>query len=101
VRFGKKASARTPSELTVYLGRRCSAVTASIGQDDEIIQPGSVVFQVVGDDCALFDRGIVAGRVAARPVTVDTTGFRMLSLRVTALWRQLLADAAVSAVAVN
>jgi alpha-glucosidase len=82
ITYAKGIGVHAPSELSVYLGRSCRTFTASIGLDDETTQPGSVVFQVVGDDKPLYDSGIVR-KGAAVPVTVDTTGVRMLSLRVT------------------
>lgn len=81
VSYAKGVGAHAPSELSVYLGQSCRTFTASIGLDDETTQPGSVVFQVVGDDRTLYDSGVLRRRPAV-PVTVDTTGVRMLSLRV-------------------
>ncbi|MFJ6673804.1 glycoside hydrolase family 97 catalytic domain-containing protein [Actinosynnema sp. NPDC091369] len=79
----KGIGVHAPSELSVYLGGGCRAFTAVVGLDDETTEPGSVVFQVFGDDRPLFDSGVVRGGDPARPVSVDTTGVRMLSLRVT------------------
>jgi hypothetical protein len=83
VQFAKGIGAHAPSELSIYLGRRCTSFTAAIGQDDEILQPGSVDFQVFGDDRQLLDSGTITGTGPARPITVNTTGIRILSLRVT------------------
>lgn len=83
IAYGKGIGAHAPSELSVYLGRRCSAFTAAIGLDDETTQPGSVAFQVFGDDVLLYDSGILRGGAPAVVTTVDTGGVRLLSLRVT------------------
>ena len=82
VTYPKGIGAHAPSELSVYLGGGCRTFSASVGLDDETTQPGSVVFQVVGDDKPLYDSGVLR-RAPAVPITVDTTGVRVLSLRVT------------------
>lgn len=79
----KGIGTHAPSELSVYLGGRCTTFTAAIGLDDETDSPGSVSFQVFGDDRLLHDSGVLRGHGPALPVQVDTTGVRMLSLRVT------------------
>jgi alpha-glucosidase len=83
VAYAKGIGAHAPSEVSVYTGRRCSAFTAGIGLDDETTSTGSVVFQVYGDGRLLHDSGVVRDKGAARAISVDTTGVRMLSLRVT------------------
>jgi hypothetical protein len=83
VAYAKGIGAHATSDVSVYLGRECSVFTAGIGLDDETTSTGSVVFQVYGDGRLLHDSGVVRDRGAARPVSVDTTGVRMLSLRVT------------------
>ncbi|MFI6094720.1 glycoside hydrolase family 97 catalytic domain-containing protein [Lentzea sp. NPDC051213] len=83
VAYAKGIGTHAPSEVTIYLGRNCRAFTASIGLDDETIAPGSVVFQVFGDGRSLYDSGVVRGGEPARAISADTTGVRMLSLRVT------------------
>ncbi|WP_329792957.1 glycoside hydrolase family 97 catalytic domain-containing protein [Lentzea sp. DG1S-22] len=84
VTYAKGIGVHAPSEVSVYLGRACERFTAKIGLDDETTEPGSVVFQLTGDDGKpLYDSGIVRGKGAALPVDVDVTGVRMLGLRVT------------------
>ncbi|WP_090044502.1 glycoside hydrolase family 97 catalytic domain-containing protein [Lentzea fradiae] len=83
VTYAKGLGVHAPSEVSVYLGRGCDHLTAQVGLDDETEQPGSVVFQVFGDDKLLFDSGVISGKGAARPIDVDVTSVRMLSLRVT------------------
>jgi hypothetical protein len=83
VTYAKGLGVHAPSEVSVYLGRGCERFTAKIGLDDEITQPGSVAFQVFGDDRLLHDSGVLKGKGAALPIDVDVTGVRMLSLRVT------------------
>ncbi|PRY31680.1 alpha-galactosidase-like protein [Umezawaea tangerina] len=83
VAYAKGLGVHATSEVSVYTGRRCSRFTAGIGLDDETTETGSVVFQVVGDGRVLFDSGAVRAKGAARAISVDTTGVRMLALRVT------------------
>ncbi|MEU3643898.1 glycoside hydrolase family 97 catalytic domain-containing protein [Lentzea sp. NPDC034063] len=81
--YTKGIGTHAPSEISVYLGRGCERFTAKIGLDDETEQPGSVAFQVYGDDKPLYDSGVLVGKGAAVPIDVDVSDVRMLSLRVT------------------
>ncbi|MDX8035439.1 glycoside hydrolase family 97 catalytic domain-containing protein [Lentzea sp. BCCO 10_0856] len=83
VGYTKGIGVHAPSEVSVYLGRGCARFAAKIGLDDETREPGSVAFQVFGDDKPLYDSGVLRGKGAAVPIDVDVTGVRMLSLRVT------------------
>ncbi|WP_199432627.1 glycoside hydrolase family 97 catalytic domain-containing protein [Qaidamihabitans albus] len=82
--YAKGLGTHAPSEVSVYLGRQCESFAALAGLDDETGSPGSVSFQVLGDDGDVrFDSGVVRGGEDAVEVSVDTTGVRMLTLRVT------------------
>jgi alpha-glucosidase len=83
VAYAKGIGAHATSDVSVYTGRQCSAFTAGIGLDDETTSTGSVVFQVYGDGLLLHDSGVVREKGAARAISVDVAGVRMLSLRVT------------------
>lgn len=83
ITYAKGLGTHAPSEVSVYLGRSCERLSAKIGLDDETTEPGSVAFQVFGDDKPLYDSGILRGKGAAVPIDVDVSGVRMLSLRVT------------------
>ena len=80
--YEKGLGTHAPASVSVYLGGRCRTFTSLIGLDDETTEPGSVTFQVLTDDTVLFDSGVVRPGPAI-PVSVDTTGARMLTLRVT------------------
>ncbi len=82
VAYAKGIGAHAPSELSVYLGKSCRTFTAAVGLDDETTSPGTAAFQVFGDDRLLYDSGVLR-KGPAVPITVDTGGVRMLSLRVT------------------
>ncbi|GAA3628911.1 hypothetical protein GCM10022267_14280 [Lentzea roselyniae] len=83
VTYARGIGVHAPSEVSVYLGRGCERFTAKIGLDDETSEPGSVAFQVFGDDKLIHDSGVQKGKAAAIPIDVDVTNVRMLSLRVT------------------
>lgn len=83
ITYAKGLGTHAPSEVSVYLGRSCERLSAKIGLDDETTEPGSVAFQVFGDDKPLYDSGILRGKGAAVPIDVDVSDVRMLSLRVT------------------
>lgn len=82
VTYAKGLGTHAAAEVSVYLGGRCRSFDALVGLDDETTQPGSVTFQVLTDGTVRHDSGVVRPGPAL-PVTVDTTGARMLTLRVT------------------
>jgi alpha-glucosidase len=83
VSYDKGIGVHAPSEVTVYLGGRCSAFTAQVGLDDETNSPGSVAFEVVGDDEVLHRTDVLRGEGPAIAVEADVMDVRMLTLRVT------------------
>jgi hypothetical protein len=82
VTYEKGLGTHAPAEIQVYVGGRCTSVTALVGVDDEVTQPGSVTFQILADDTVAFDSGVVRSGSTV-PLTADVTGARMLTLRVT------------------
>jgi alpha-glucosidase len=82
VTYEKGLGTHAPAEIQVYLGGRCTALTALVGVDDEVTQPGTVVFQVLADGATVFDSGVIRPGPAL-PLSADVTGARMLTLRVT------------------
>jgi hypothetical protein len=81
--YAKGIGAHAPAEVTVWLGTGCQTFRAEVGVDDEVSQVGSVAFQVLGDDRVLAETGVLRRGEAARPVSADVTGVRLLTLRVT------------------
>jgi alpha-galactosidase len=81
--FAKGIGAHADSAVHVYLGRSCSAFTASVGVDGEVGGNGHVRFQVYGDGRLLAYTGVKNGGQAATVVTVSTGGVLALELRVT------------------
>ncbi len=53
---------------------------ATIGIDDAVRPRGLVSFQVLGDGRELFNSGPISGRDEARPVSIDLSGVRLLTL---------------------
>lgn len=80
--YEKGLGTHAPAEVAVYLGGRCMAFSALLGLDDEITEPGSVAFQIMGDGNELYDSGVVRPGPAVA-AEVDVSGVRMLVLRVT------------------
>jgi hypothetical protein len=70
-------------EVGVWLGGACRSFTSLIGVDDEVSQPGTVEFQVWGDGTLLARSGRVQSADQVRSITADTTGVRVLTLKVT------------------
>jgi len=56
---------------------------ASVGLDDSTDGPGSVAFQVVADDKIVHDTGVIRKGEAAKQISVDLTGKKIIELRVT------------------
>jgi hypothetical protein len=81
--YAKGIGMHAPGEITVWLGAGCTAFQAEVGIDDEIGQRGSVGFEILGDGRRLADTGVLRPADGARAVTIDVTGLRMLTLRVT------------------
>ncbi len=89
VRFGKGIGT-TPADRTVALGA-CSRFDATVGVDDEVDgrvdraagAGGSVVFAVVGDGRVLYESPLRKSVDEALPISVDVSGVRSLTLRVT------------------
>ncbi|MDQ1654463.1 MAG: alpha-glucosidase, partial [Cryptosporangiaceae bacterium] len=81
--FAKGLGVHAPSTLTYYLGGNCSQFTASVGIDDEVLAPGTVDFQVLGDGKVLADSGTVTKGAAAKAITGALAGVQTLTLKVT------------------
>ncbi|MFG1608410.1 glycoside hydrolase family 97 catalytic domain-containing protein [Actinoplanes sp. NPDC049265] len=81
--YPKGLGTHAPAEVTVWLGGACTSFTASAGVDDEVTSPGSVAFEVLGDDRSLTTTGVLRGTDPAQPITADVTGVNRLTLRVT------------------
>jgi alpha-glucosidase len=72
-----------PSSVTIWLGGACTAFSAITGVDDEVGDPASVAFRVLGDGRLLTETPVLRPADGAAPVRADVTGVRRLTLEVT------------------
>lgn len=70
------------SRLHVHLDRKAARFTASVGVDDGAGGPGSVAFTVLGDGKSLWSSGVLRRGDAPKPVSLDVSGVRYLTLDV-------------------
>ncbi|MCX4583271.1 NPCBM/NEW2 domain-containing protein [Streptomyces sp. NBC_01481] len=81
--YEKGIGAHADSDIEVYLGGRCTALTADVGIDDEINGYGEVAFSVEADGKVLWASPKVTGASATVPVDVPLVGARHVRLKVT------------------
>ena len=81
--YPKGLGMHAPGEVTLWLGGACTGFAGVVGIDDEVTQPGSADFQVLGDGRALAASGIRRSADPAAPLAADVTGIRVLTLRTT------------------
>jgi hypothetical protein len=81
--YSKGLGMHAPGAVTVWLGGACTRFQTEVGIDAEVTQPGSSAFQVLGDDRPLADSGTVRSTDGAKPLDVDVTGVRVLTLSAT------------------
>ncbi|WP_158879458.1 NPCBM/NEW2 domain-containing protein [Amycolatopsis anabasis] len=81
VTYAKGFGTHARSDLSFYLGRRCTRFAASAGVDDETAADrGSVVFEVYADGAKVADSGLLTGATAGKQLTADLTGAERLRL---------------------
>ncbi|MFF3459866.1 NPCBM/NEW2 domain-containing protein [Streptomyces sp. NPDC002730] len=81
--YEKGIGTHADSDIEVYLGGRCTALTADVGIDDEINGYGEVAFSVEADGKVLWTSPKVTGASATVPVDVALDGARQVRLKVT------------------
>jgi NPCBM/NEW2 domain len=86
-RFSHGLGVHAPAQVEFSLGGRCSALGTYIGLDDEEGSDprknvGEVVFSVSGDGKTLYSSPVVTPDDEPRPVAVDVSGVRVLTLEV-------------------
>ncbi|MFI6878008.1 NPCBM/NEW2 domain-containing protein [Streptomyces sp. NPDC050400] len=81
--YEKGVGVHADSDIEVYLGGRCTKLTADVGIDDEINGYGEVAFSVEADGKVLWTSPKVTGASATVPVDVDVSGARHVRLKVT------------------
>ncbi|NUK37851.1 NPCBM/NEW2 domain-containing protein [Streptomyces lunaelactis] len=80
--YEKGIGVHADSGIEVYLGGRCTSLTADVGIDDEINGYGEVAFSVEADGKVLWTSPKVTGASATVPVDVRLEGARHVRLNV-------------------
>ncbi|HWC79296.1 MAG TPA: beta-galactosidase [Pseudonocardiaceae bacterium] len=80
VHYAKGLGTNSVSDVQIYLGGQCTALTASVGVDDETNGAGTVTFSVIADGATLVTTPTIRGKTAAVPISVDVTGAQVLDL---------------------
>jgi hypothetical protein len=80
--FAHGLGVHSRTELMYELDGSFERLVGVIGIDDAVRPLGNVVFKVLGDGRTLFDSGPVTGADASRPINVDITGVKQLTLLV-------------------
>jgi hypothetical protein len=83
VTYQKGLGVHAASVLTYALGGNYASFITDVGVDDEVMDNGSVVFQVFVDDQVVFDSGAMTGATATKNVNVSVVGKQELKLVVT------------------
>jgi hypothetical protein len=85
--FAKGLGVHPAGDVRIYLGGNCSAFTATVGIDDEVIpqvqsrgRGGTAQFHVVADDVERYASPVQTITTAPTPVTVDVSGAQFLDL---------------------
>ncbi|MZD08883.1 DUF5110 domain-containing protein [Streptomyces sp. SID5785] len=81
--YDKGIGVHADSDIEVYLGGRCTRLTADAGIDDEIDGYGEVAYSVEADGKVLWTSPKVTGASDPVPVDVDVSGARHVRLKVT------------------
>jgi alpha-galactosidase len=81
--YARGLGVHAASSVAYFVGGRCSAVTASVGVDDEEGADGTVSFQIWADGRSVADSGVLTNAMAAAPISADVTGASAVTLVVT------------------
>ena len=71
------------STFRISLVGKAERFTAWVGVDDEVREPGSVEFKVLGDRKSLWESGVMRSGEKAKEVSVELRGIKVLTLIVT------------------
>ncbi|MGC0343614.1 beta-galactosidase GanA [Streptomyces sp. SLBN-8D4] len=82
VNYAKGLGTNALSDVQLYLGGKCSRLTAQVGVDDETGGAGTVTFSVIADGKTLVTTPTMRGRQAAVSVDVDVSGAQVVDLKV-------------------
>lgn len=73
--FTKGVGVHAPSEIVVEIPSTCTTFAAVLGVDNESAPEGTVTFEIWGDDTLLYESGLLTGRSAPQPVSVNMAGY--------------------------
>ncbi|NNC14031.1 hypothetical protein HII28_19405 [Planctomonas sp. JC2975] len=79
--LGAAPFAGTPAVISYDLGGKCTALTATIGLDQEEPSRGSVGFAVVADGVTVFSSGVFTPGSTPQTITVPLTGAHTVQLQ--------------------
>ncbi|HEX8911731.1 MAG TPA: NPCBM/NEW2 domain-containing protein [Humisphaera sp.] len=80
VTYAKGLGVHANAEVNYDLNGQYDRFVADVGVDDEVLNAGSVIFQVWADGVKLFDSGLMAGPSDTQRVDVDVTNRLRLKL---------------------
>jgi hypothetical protein len=78
--YARGLGTNSVSDVQVYLGGKCTRLTANVGVDDEQNGAGTVTFQVLADGRSLVTTPVLRGGDKAAAIDVDVTGAQALEL---------------------
>ncbi|MEC3998621.1 NPCBM/NEW2 domain-containing protein [Actinacidiphila sp. DG2A-62] len=81
--FAKGLGTNAPSTITYYLGGKCSALTTTVGVDDEKDGRGTVEFLVVADGTTVADSGVLTDASGPKQLQAALAGVQNVQLVVT------------------
>ncbi|MFL6054953.1 MAG: NPCBM/NEW2 domain-containing protein [Actinoallomurus sp.] len=81
--YQKGLGTHAPSTVEYYLAKRCTAVSADVGVDDEKTKNGSVTFEIWADGTKVADSGLLTTADPAKRLTADVSGAQFVRLIVT------------------
>ncbi|WP_433893391.1 NPCBM/NEW2 domain-containing protein [Streptomyces sp. CA-111067] len=78
--YDKGLGTNAISDVSIYLGGKCTAFTSTVGNDDDAGNSGTMTFSVLGDGKTLAATKTVKGGDPAQQLTADLTGVQTLDL---------------------
>jgi alpha-galactosidase len=79
--YPKGIGAHADSEITYYLGGRCSNLATDVGIDDEKTANGSVIFRILADGAVKAESPLMTPADDAVHLTADLSGARWLTIQ--------------------
>jgi alpha-galactosidase len=81
--YPKGLGTNAPSDITYYLGGKCTSLKTDVGIDDEEqANGGDVIFQIFAGDKVVADSGVITNTSPVKTLTADLSGAQWLRLHV-------------------